>query len=151
MNISSEKKGFTLVELLVVIGILAVIFAISAPYFSTTMVSNDAKASALDAGDALREAQSSAMSGYNGGKFGVHFETSKFVFFQGDAYATTDANNKVHAMSGEVAISWPGGAPSLNIKFANSRGTPDWSGTVTFTTTGSTATVTVNSAGMIDP
>lgn len=114
-----------------------------------------------EAADALREAQSSVMAGKNNARFGVHFEGTKLVFFQGAVYSAVDPNNVVHAFSGFVTVSAvtlaPGGACALpvgtgncDVHFSNHRGTPTESGTVSFTDGGNVKTVTIGAGGMID-
>jgi type II secretory pathway pseudopilin PulG len=146
----------------VVIAMIGFVAALAAPFLSSTLQSNDAAQSATGAVDALREAQASVMSGKNNARFGVHFEGTAFVLFQGAAYVPADPGNVVHALTGMVSVAAvslsPGGACALpagtgncDIHFANRRGAPTESGSVTFTGAGSQVkTVTINAAGMIE-
>ncbi len=155
-------RGFTVLEVIVVIAMIGFVALLAAPFLSNSLASNDAAQSATEAVDSLREAQSSVMSGKDGARFGVHFEGTKFVLFRGAAYAPADPDNAVHALAGDVSVSAvmlaPGGACALpagtgncDVHFANRRGAPTESGTITFTGSGGeTKTVSINAAGMID-
>lgn len=149
-------------ELMVVIAMTGIVVLMALPFISTAPTKADVRTAAPDAVDALREAQASVMSGKNNARFGVHFEATKIVVFQGATYGAGDANNIVHAFSGRLTVTAvalsPGGACTLpagtgncDVHFANHKGTPTESGSVTITgENGDAMTVTVNAAGMID-
>lgn len=157
-----NTRGYTMLEEIIVVAIMGMVGVMAAPYLFSAVGSNDLATTAQGAVDALREAQSSAMSRKNTGKFGVHFEAAKFVFFEGAAYSAGDANNVVHALSGQVAVSAvalsPGGSCTVatgsgncDVHFANHRGAPTESGSITILNIdGPAKTVTVNAAGMIE-
>ncbi|MBI4458023.1 prepilin-type N-terminal cleavage/methylation domain-containing protein [Candidatus Uhrbacteria bacterium] len=162
MHRAGQRRGFTIIELMIIVAIMAIMAVMAAPYTAGTLASASLSTNADLASDALREAQSSATSRKSGGKFGVHFEATKFVFFEGAAYSGADPDNAVHSFTGEVTISAvtfsPGGACTVatgsgncDIHFANHRGTPTETGSVVFSSVdGPTKTVSINAAGMID-
>jgi hypothetical protein len=112
--------------------------------------------------DALREAQSSVMSGKNNAKFGVHFEGGRYTFFQGATYSSSDPENVAHILDANVTVTavtlspggsctLPAGTGNCDVHFINHFGTPTETGTIVFTgDDGTTKTVTVGAAGMID-
>lgn len=158
----ASARGFTVVELLIVVAMAGLLSYLAAPFLSTSLSANDAKQSSVSAADALREAQASAMSGHRDSRYGVHFEGTKFVLFRGATYAPADVDNSVHDLTGLVSVSavslspggscdLPAGTGNCDVHFENRRGTPSASGTVTFTGAGGeTRVVTVNAVGMID-
>ena len=88
-----HKRGFTLIELLIVIAITAIIFALSAPFalnFYHTQLINEAQSNIVSA---LERARHNAILQKNDSNFGVHFESGKYVIFQGDAYDVNDVTN----------------------------------------------------------
>ena len=146
------KRGFTLIELLVMLAVMGAIVTFAEPMLSSFMFSQDASTSAAGAVDALRQAQSATMAGKSPGRWGVHFETNRYVLFQGAAYSAGAPENLTHELSAGVTvtgISLSGGGSDVH--FADHRGVPTEAGTVTFTAaTGKTNTVTVGAAGMFD-
>lgn len=85
-----KKKGFTLIEVLIVVGIAAGIFALSAPYslnFYHTQLINDAQSNIVDA---LQRARHNAVLQKNDSKFGVKLSDSShnYTIFQGNTYDT---------------------------------------------------------------
>ena len=82
--LSLNKKGFTLVEVLMVIGIAAVIFVFSTPYsikFYRANMLDDAQSNVIDA---LGRARHYAVLQKNDSNFGVHISvaSSSYTLFQ---------------------------------------------------------------------
>ncbi len=147
-----RTAGVTLIELLLVIAIMATVSALAMPLVSGASRASDLDASASIAVNSLSEAQTSAMSGKNPRRFGVHFETSKFVFFRGASYNPADPDNDIHDLSQQVqitSVAISGGGSDIH--FSDYRGLPTETGTVVFSgADGATRTVSVNAAGLID-
>ncbi|MEK9152151.1 MAG: type II secretion system protein [Patescibacteria group bacterium] len=156
------NEGFTIIEVLIVIAIMIILALMADPFLSDSLTATFLTTTADQANDALREAQSSAISRKNGGKFGVHFEAAKYVFFEGATYSAVDPNNVEHAFTGQLSISTvslsPGGACTVatgagncDVHFANHRGVPTENGSITFLSAdGPTKVLSVNAAGMVD-
>ncbi len=96
------KKGFTIIELLVSIGILTILFALTTINI-TRLPSSASQSSSYDRliSD-LRGQQTKAMAGFNpatgattGSAFGVYFDatTNSYTLFTGSNYSAGDANN----------------------------------------------------------
>jgi len=114
------KKGFTVVELLVSIGILTVLFALTTINL-TRLPSSASQSSIYDrlASD-LRGQQTKAMVGYDsaappvgGVSYGVHFETTSYTLFNGSDYSSGDPSNFVVNLDPNLTFT--------EIKFPNSR------------------------------
>lgn len=144
--------GFSVLEILLVIAMVAVTAAMAGPFLSGAFSQGELTAIVDKAVDSLKEARTSAMTGREGGKYGVHFETGQLVFFTGETYSAADPDNIVHELSGLVeitAIDISGGGS--DIRFASVSGSPIVTGSVEFTdTSGGSKTVSVNEAGLID-
>jgi prepilin-type N-terminal cleavage/methylation domain-containing protein len=156
-----SPRGFSIIEVLMVIAMIGILSLTAAPYMSDILGKKNIDNYSLEAMDALREAQSSVMSGKNNARFGVHFEGTKFVLFQGATYSAADPNNVDHVFSGFATVTAvtlsPGGACALpagtgncDVHYASHFGTPTESGTVVITDGTSPKTVTVGAAGMVD-
>ncbi|MDP2631986.1 MAG: type II secretion system protein [Candidatus Uhrbacteria bacterium] len=148
-----DKRGFTLIELMVVIAILVVMTLMAGIFTSVSSGRNELLAVTTDAVDTLRRAQWHTMLGNEDSVWGVHFETQKFVLFKGGTYSAVDPSNIETDIAGVLSIS----SMSLNgggseVIFTEPMGETLTDGTVTFenSNTGESATVTVNEVGMID-
>jgi Tfp pilus assembly protein FimT len=154
--------GFTIIEAVIAVVLIAVVAGMSVPLLSQTAISKDLPTTVDEAVDALREAQSAAMSGRADSAYGVHFLGTGFVFFKGSAYVESDPENITHTLSDVVSITdvtltpggtctLPAGTGNCDVRFLNSRGVPVQNGAVIFSDqTGETSTVTINAAGLID-
>lgn len=94
------RAGFTLVELLVVVGILATITTVTVPRLFTLQTSNALDASLTALVSDIKQQQIKAMVGDTQGKvalepFGVYFETNRYTLFQGTTYTNGDPYNFV--------------------------------------------------------
>jgi prepilin-type N-terminal cleavage/methylation domain-containing protein len=148
----SRSRGFTILEVMVVVALMAILVVIVAPSFSRGTIKNVIVSASTKAADILVEARSSAMSGRDNSRYGVHFQSTQVTLFEGASYSAVDTNNLVYALPGAVTastISISGGG--ADIIFASHKGIPVQTGTITFTDTGgNSASVVVNAAGMID-
>lgn len=158
----AAHAGFTIIEVMVVVAMMAVVTMMASPFLSNTLQKRDLRIFTADAVDALREAQSAVMSGRHNARYGVHFQGESFVFFQGATYNPADIENVVHTLSlngsiTDVVLS-PGGTCTLpdgtgncDVHFSDRRGVPVESGAIIFTDAGGEIrTVTINAAGMTD-
>lgn len=145
-------RGFTVLEMMLVVAMMAAIAAFTAPLLSGTMSGNEFDAAVAEARDTLEEARSASMSGRAGGIYGVHFESGLYVLFEGEAYSPADPDNVAHELSGLVGITGidiEGGGS--DIVFRSVSGSPVGTGDIEFTdAAGAKTTVSVNEAGLVD-
>ena len=71
-----KKLGFTIIELLIVIALIAIITAVALPNLYGRKNTNDLKNTITQIGILLRQAQSDAMLQEGGFSWGVHFQNS---------------------------------------------------------------------------
>ncbi|MDD5252124.1 MAG: prepilin-type N-terminal cleavage/methylation domain-containing protein [Patescibacteria group bacterium] len=149
---STSSRGVTVIELIMVLAVMLILATIVMPYLSDATRRSDLDAETTIAADLLSQAQFSAMSGKGGRRFGVHFETTEYVFFNGATYNAADTNNDVHVLPPTVTISAVSLVPAgSDVHFVNPKGTPTETGTVTFAgPDGLTKVISINAAGMID-
>lgn len=144
-------RGFTLVEVLVVVAMMGILALLSAPILSSNTQRDLLRDAATRVADLLNEARSSATAGRNASPYGVHFETTQAVLFEGATYVPAHPDNLTYAFEGDAAIQTvtiTGGGSDIH--FADHRGIPTESGTIVLADgAGNTRTITVNAAGMI--
>jgi len=146
----TRMKGFTLVELLVSIGILAVIFAIVSLNISP-VPSNSLLSASIDLLTSdIRAQQTLAMT--NNSSYGVRLESDSYTLFKGSSYVQGSAGNFVVNLDSGIVIT--------NITFPNSvivfsPGNGDVSGytgsqdgfTISSTTTNKSSVIKINKYG----
>ncbi|NUM25495.1 MAG: type II secretion system protein [Candidatus Buchananbacteria bacterium] len=145
-------RGFTLIEMLITVGIILVVAGLSIPFLFSYSVSGDVTTYANDIERTLRRAQLQSINGYTGMPWGVYFDEAqnKMVIFQGSEYVSRDPH-----YDQEITYS-----PALNvvptfgaeIYFSVYSGTPSATGTVTVTSTEALfiKTIKINELGIID-
>ena len=143
-RISAGRKGFTVVEMLIVIGILAVIFSIGGPiawnfYLDYQFDSEFNLLTAL-----LRNARNLSMVNHNESSHGLYIDSSSFVVFQGQNYASRVVSlDKSFPRNAAISITGPN-----ELVFAALSGQTS-SSTYNFTGGRQTKEIFVNPEGLI--
>lgn len=97
-------KSFTLVELLLIVGILIILTAISVPTFRYFQKESDLNNSTQGIINTLRLAQNKTLASERESNYGVHFEAEKFILFKGASYDPSATNNETHNLPQSVEI-----------------------------------------------
>jgi len=94
MKMNFSKKGFTLLELLIVMGISLTLFGFVVIGLSSTNRIFSISASREIIISDLKSQQTKAMQGIGSGDaYGIYFQPDKYVLFQGSSYSPSDPNN----------------------------------------------------------
>lgn len=148
-----KQFGFTLVELIVVVGVIAILAVAALPFSGAFFGQNELQQRTFGIVDALRRAQSRSMSGMAGDTWGAHFESGGYSIFMGASYNPADPGNEDNVLPNAITIS----GISLNgggndIIFNRIIGdTANYGGfRVNDANSSSYAEITVNQAGLID-
>ncbi len=151
-KISTVKKGFSLIELLVVLGMLAVIGG-----FSLAISMENYRGSAFDDEQALliaalQKARSEGLSGVciggsctAGQSHGVHIDPAQLVIFQGTNYSESDANNEYLPLQNN-ALMFSG---MSDVVFAEFSGDASPAGAIVLSDTDRVSTTTIGEEGQI--
>ncbi len=147
-----QRKAFTVIEVLMAIGIIVVLAGLSVPTADIFLSRNELHTEALKMTDALRRARNQAMSGQEDSAWGVHFTAGDYTVFKGASYNPSDSYNETFNLPGILSIS----AITINgggseIIFDRIAGTTSTFGTTTIQTdTSESQTIVVNSGGVIN-
>ncbi len=98
-------KGISLVEVLVVLGIITTIIAVGAPFYTSYHYRHLLAETTQEIVESIRVAQARAMAGYNGENHGIHFDSNRYVLFSGSSYNPADPNNLTYPISSKLSIS----------------------------------------------
>lgn len=150
-----QSSGFTLVELLVVITIVAVLFVLSTINLGTSQSTASVATVASTLLADLKNQQILAMSGDSGSTtsqqpHGVYLQASNYTLFADPTYASSDPNNYTVPVS---PVQLQTTFPSNQVVFSKGNGEVSGftggSNTITISGAGLTKTITINRFGAI--
>ena len=145
-ELCSPKKGFTLVELMIVIGILILLIA-----GSSSLAINFYRDRQIDVHEngivqVLRRAQLKAMSIETDSSFGIYIAPNQYVLFKGNSYTTRDPTyDEVFNLPKNLSITG-----ISEIVFSKLRGTPSGTGNITLIINDKSETININEVGRIN-
>ena len=143
------KKGFAILEILIVLAIMGLLLAVVVPSLKTMRNNQLLKAVASDVFSALDKARSQTLSSINFSEYGVHFESDEIVIFKGTVYSSSDASNENISVTSPASISdinLTGGAEGLY--FNKLSGVPDKTGTITVSVAAVSRIITISATGV---
>ncbi|MFH1078340.1 MAG: prepilin-type N-terminal cleavage/methylation domain-containing protein [Patescibacteria group bacterium] len=141
------RAGFTLIELIVVIGAIAVLMLVTAPLTIRSYQNQLVAETAQSLAETLRRAQAYSSAARNDSSFGVKILSDRFVLFQGRSYAArVAAQDEDIAYPTTVTVS----GTASEVTFSKLYATSSMSGTFTVVGAGGTIDIGVNAAGTIE-
>jgi type IV fimbrial biogenesis protein FimT len=145
------KKGFTLVEMLVVLAIIAILLLIAIPQFNKFRQAEVLNAASRDVLSSLEKARSNTLSSVNSSEYGVHFQSDQVIIFKGLTYSVGAVTNESISISEPASITnvTLGGVSGStgNVYFNRLYGAPSTTGTVTISTSSLSKTITISATG----
>ncbi len=100
-----RHQGFSVPELIVSIGIIALLAGVSLTSFSSVSKSQALDASTASIVFALRDARSRTIASVGGSQYGVAIEPSRYILFHGSSYSPSASSNVVTQLSSLVRAS----------------------------------------------
>lgn len=155
---SRPPAGISALELILVIALFGVVFGMVSMSFSTLQNRNslaDASASVIDA---LRRAETQALSGYFGDRWGVHFSdgdgcvlpATTYYLYRGSAFTSATDTIDAFTLPGDVTFTDVSVGGGCDVSFSRFHGATASPGTVTLTNlNGATSTVSINGYGRV--
>lgn len=141
-----RERGFTLIEMLLSVGIIALLAGMSLPLYQSFDTRNELDITAQSLASALRRSQVYARGANDDSQWGVRIQSGAITLFKGASFAGRDATyDEVTVVSPSTAVS--GMSEVLFVKLS---GAPNTTGSVTLTNVNNeTRTVTINAKGMV--
>ncbi|HEX3568777.1 MAG TPA: type II secretion system protein [Candidatus Saccharimonadales bacterium] len=143
----ANEDGFTLIEMLLSVGIIALLAGLSLPIYFSSQTRNDTASTTETIADGLRRAEIDARAVHGDVQWGVNFQSTSATLFQGTSYATrATMYDEPLTIPSDITIGYSG-----DIVFAKLTGLPTTTPSITITSKNNeTATITINTKGMVD-
>lgn len=144
--VNTRQKGFTLIELVLVVAIVSLLGLLTLPFFSRFFNQNAVSNAVDQLTGELRKAQVYSMVGKQNGPWGVSYNSNTITLFQGNTYATrnTGLDEKFNV---NPAITISG---ITEVDFSRLTGTPSATPVIVISGTGTSKTITLNSLGIVN-
>ncbi len=105
MSFKKNISGYTIIELLIVIGMISIIASIVALNFSSNRNQKSLSIALDETTSLINEARTDTLEGSSGSVYGVHFETSRAVLFKGSSFIDGTSGNKIISFDPSVSMS----------------------------------------------
>src|SRR6266702_78805 len=142
-----DERGFTLIEMVLSVGIVTLLAGLSLPVYLSFQSGNDLTTTTETVADTLRRAETYVRANSGDSQWGVDFRPGGVTLFQGATYASRNtAFDEPVTIPGDVTVNYSG-----DIIFSKLTGLPASAAAIGFgSSNGSTSTVTINTAGAVD-
>ena len=146
LAVSEDNKGYTIIEILLVVAIIAIIGATSISMGTGFLTRNNLKNKTNELVSSLAVARISSISGKEDSPWGVNINSSSITLFAGTSYATRDsAFDQNFSIPSSIDIS------VVEIVFNKLTGNPNSTANIVISGSGVDAnTVIVNEVGSVD-
>lgn len=145
-KILNKNKGFTLLEIILVVALLTIISTIISPIYFSAKGSNDLSNSANAVVSSLRKAQLLSMAVKEDSSWGVKLNDDEIIIFKGDDYLSRDfSRDEIFKINKSINIT------SLDeIVFLKFSGRPNLFGDIFLANNGKNKILNINSLGVIE-
>jgi prepilin-type N-terminal cleavage/methylation domain-containing protein len=140
-----NKKGFSLIELLVVLAIFSILLVISNSVYVSFRSSSNLKIATTSVVQAIRHAQINSQSVKEDSKWGVEILSNKIVVFKGENYATRE-------VSADQNLDLPKGIIPTGVSeivFEKLFGSTNTIGTIVLTNSAGVKNISINEKGTV--
>lgn len=139
-------RGFTLIELILVIAILSFISLLSSPFYSRFLLQNAVDNTVDELSSSLRKAQTYSMAGKQGSTWSVNSSSSTITLYKGISFASRNpVFDEKFSVNPNVSVS----GMTTDISYARATGLPSSTPTITVSSGNNSKTITINSQGVV--
>jgi prepilin-type N-terminal cleavage/methylation domain-containing protein len=142
---SSSQHGFTLIEALLSVALIALLVGMSLPLYRAFQMRNDLDIAADTLVSSLRRAQTYARGVKGDGQWGVAVQTGSITVFKGASYATRDTSfDETTTTNGTITVTG-----MTEVVFSKLFAVPATTGSTTLTSGTDTKAVGINAKGVV--
>ena len=107
MNVMNKNSGFSMIELLTVLGIATIFLAMSVGVYFSFRQRNQIDIESQKVASALRLAQNKTLAAQNFAAHGIHFDSvaETYTFFEGATFDPVDPDNEVVPLENNTEFS----------------------------------------------
>lgn len=145
VKFKKDSCGFTLIEMIVVIGIIALLTAVSSSVYSGFKTHEHLEIATMGVVEAVRHAQANAQAGKGDSSWGVQVLPQSFVVFKGGSYAGRDTST-------DQEVPLPGGVSTSGLSeivFEKITGVTVDTGTLNIANEYGTKNISINAQGTL--
>lgn len=144
---TTNRRGFTLVEMVLSIGLLTLILGMTLPAFRTFSIRNDLDIAVNQIVQNMYRAQTLSQIGDGDINWGVHVATGSILVYKGASFASRDMTyDEITDISPSISITG-----IQDVTFSKFTGLPQTTGTTTLTSIANEIrTITINAKGMVN-
>jgi len=145
-TVNCFHRGFTALEILIVIAILAILLATILPSFTNFRRSSLLNTDTMNLVTIINRARLLSVSSKDDERYGIHLESGKVVLFKGDTYSEGEPTNETHLFSTDLTLSIiaiSGGGSEILFEKVTGATTDGKNATTTLLVTGTTSSTTV--------
>ena len=140
-------SGFTLIELMLSLGIITMLVAGSVPVYNSFAIRNDLDITGQQIASTLRRAQLYSRGMEGDSAWSVSMQSTSAILFKGTVFASRDQSyDESIVIPATITVSGLG-----EVQFAKFTAAPNTTGTITLTSSANDArSITVNAKGRVD-
>ena len=141
-----RQAGFTITEMVLVMAIIAIILAVSAPFYLSLSNSSQLDAATGILAQDLYQAQTNSRSGAADSQWGVAVNGQDITLFSGSSYATRDPDHdSTYTVPNIISISG-----SSQVVYSKLYGLPVSTGSFSLNDGAKSSSVVVNNKGIVE-
>lgn len=145
-----EKKAYTLIELVVVMGLITLIALVVLPLTVRDIKNNDARSVATDLVSMIELYQSNAFTRRNDKNYGIAFYSNKYTLFTGTSLASADYTEDVLLGSATSITNINFNLASNQLIFSSGSVKPNQNGSFRVTNGVSIYIISINKEGYVE-
>ena len=142
-----KKKGFTLIELILIVAVMSIVAAMTPTFYSRFLLQNSVANVKDQIAGSLRKAQIQSMTSKNADSWSVNYSSNTITLYKGNNFGVRDPSfDETFAVNPSVSVS---GLTDLSFERVTGLPTPT-SATITINSGNNSDTITVNSQGVVN-